>query len=74
MKFPIALQPYTIREQLKEDFLGSFTKVAEIGYKAVEAGPPPVESGITTSEMKAHFDRLGLQVIGCSCRSGTAGA
>ncbi|WP_219833924.1 sugar phosphate isomerase/epimerase [Paenibacillus sp. R14(2021)] len=63
MKFPIALQPYTIREELKQDFLGSFTKVAEIGYQAVEAGPPP--AGITVAEMKAHFDRIGLGVIGC---------
>ncbi|NBD24412.1 sugar phosphate isomerase/epimerase family protein [Paenibacillus glycinis] len=63
MKFPIALQPYTIREELKNDFLGSFTKVAEIGYEAVEAGPPP--EGVTAEEMKAHFDRLGLRVMGC---------
>ena len=63
MKFPIALQPYTIREELKQDFLGSYTKVAEIGYQAVEAGPPP--EGVTIEEMKAHFDRLGLQVMGC---------
>lgn len=63
MKFPIALQPYTIREELSSDYLGSFTKVAEIGYRAVEAGPPP--EGVTIEEMKAHFDRLGLQVMGC---------
>ncbi|MFC4812722.1 sugar phosphate isomerase/epimerase family protein [Paenibacillus sp. GCM10023250] len=63
MKFPIALQPYTIREELKRDFLGSYTKVAEIGYRAVEAGLPP--EGITIDEMKAHFDRIGLQVMGC---------
>ncbi|QHW33046.1 sugar phosphate isomerase/epimerase [Paenibacillus rhizovicinus] len=63
MRFPIALQPYTIREELKQDFLGSYTKVAEIGYQAVEAGPPP--EGVTIEEMKAHFDRIGLQVVGC---------
>lgn len=63
MKFPIALQPYTIREELTKDFLGSFTKVAEIGYSAVEVGMPP--AGITVAEMKAHFEQIKLNVISC---------
>ena len=50
MKFPIALQPYSIREELNEDFFGSFARVAEIGYQGVEIGMPP--EGITVKEMK----------------------
>lgn len=61
MKFPIGLQPYTIREQLADDYLGSLQKVAEIGYKGIELGPPTT---MTTNRLKEHLDDLGLQVIG----------
>jgi sugar phosphate isomerase/epimerase len=62
MKFPVALQPYTIREEMKTDYLGSLARVAEIGYQGVELGPPP--DGITLGAFKQHMERLGLQVIG----------
>jgi sugar phosphate isomerase/epimerase len=63
MKFPIALQPYTIRDELSKDYLGALTKVAEIGYQGVELGPPP--ASITIAAFKQHMNRIGLQVIGC---------
>jgi sugar phosphate isomerase/epimerase len=63
MSFHIALQTWTIREQLNEDYYGSFTKVAEIGYEAVEVGMPP--EGIASADMKAHFDRIGLHALSC---------
>lgn len=63
MKFPIALQSYTIRDEIAKDFLGAFTRTAEIGFQGVEIGAPP--EGITISEMKEHFQQIGLQVIGC---------
>ncbi len=62
MKFPIALQPYTIRDELQQDYLGSLTKVADIGYQGVELGPPP--AGISIAQFKQHLDQIGLQVIG----------
>jgi sugar phosphate isomerase/epimerase len=62
MKFPVALQPYTVRDELSKDYLGTLTRVAEIGYKGVEIGPPP--EGITILEFKTHLARIGLQVIG----------
>ncbi|SFB06054.1 Sugar phosphate isomerase/epimerase [Cohnella sp. OV330] len=61
MAFPVALQPFTIREELDRDYLGAFERVARIGYAAVEIGPPP--AGIEIADMKARFDRIGLQVI-----------
>ena len=66
MKFPIALQPYTIRDELQKDYLGSLTKVAEIGYQGVELGPPP--AGISIAQFKQHLDQIGLQVIGSHAR------
>ncbi|CAM3384141.1 sugar phosphate isomerase/epimerase family protein [Marinicrinis lubricantis] len=61
-KFPLALQPYTIREELKSDYLGSLEKVAKLGYQGVELGLPP--EGMTIEEQKSHLDKFGLQVIG----------
>ncbi len=63
MKFPIALQPYSIREELNDDFFGSFARVAEIGYQGVEIGMPP--EGVTVKEMKTRLADLGLQAISC---------
>ncbi|WP_052487303.1 sugar phosphate isomerase/epimerase family protein [Gordoniibacillus kamchatkensis] len=61
-RFPVAVQPYTIREALAQDYAGSLERVAAIGYKGIELGPPP--EGMTVSAQKALLDRLGLRVIG----------
>jgi len=62
MRFPIALQPYTVRDELSQDYFGALTRVADIGYQGVELGPPP--AGITVAELKTFMRRVGLQVIG----------
>jgi sugar phosphate isomerase/epimerase len=62
-KFPIGVQPYTIREALAKDYVGALTRVAEIGYKGVEIGPPP--EGMSIDSQKGLLDRLGLHVVGC---------
>ena len=36
IKFPIALQLYTVREDMKNDFEGTLKKVKEMGYDGVE--------------------------------------
>ncbi|GGD63107.1 sugar phosphate isomerase/epimerase family protein [Paenibacillus nasutitermitis] len=65
MKFPIALQPYTIREEMAQDYAGSLEKVAAIGYKGVELSTPP--EGMSVGEVKQILERTGLQVIGAHC-------
>ncbi len=60
MKFPVGLQPYTIRKELSKDYLGSIKKVADIGYTGIELGPP---KDLSTSELKTFLAELGLQVI-----------
>ncbi|MCI3920731.1 sugar phosphate isomerase/epimerase [Paenibacillus sp. TRM 82003] len=62
-RFPIGVQPYTIREALAKDYEGALTRVADIGYKGVELGPPP--EGMPIEEQKRLLDRLGLYVVGC---------
>jgi len=61
-RFPIGLQPYTVREEMKADYIGTLEKIAAIGYKGIELGRPP--EGITVAEQKALLDKLGLKVIG----------
>ncbi|MBB3114492.1 sugar phosphate isomerase/epimerase [Paenibacillus phyllosphaerae] len=63
MAFGIGLQPWTIRRELEQDYLGAFSRAATIGYQAAEVGLPP--EGITPKEVKDHFDRIGLQALSC---------
>ena len=57
MKLPIALQLYSVRDELKKDFLGTLKKVKEMGYDGVELsglnGQDPVE-------VKRMLDEVGL--------------
>jgi sugar phosphate isomerase/epimerase len=62
MKFPVALQPYTVRDEMSNDYFGTLTKVAEVGYQGVELSPPP--EGISIADLKNHLSSIGLRVIG----------
>jgi sugar phosphate isomerase/epimerase len=60
-KTSIALQLYTVRDLLQDDFAGTVKKVAELGYDAVEfAG----YDGLKAGEVKKLLDALGLQCAG----------
>ncbi len=57
----VALQLYTLREDLSKDFRGTLQKVAAMGYPAVEfAG----YGGLGPEEIKALCTELGLKVAG----------
>src|SRR5688572_5039703 len=58
----IALQLYTVRRQLAEDFSGTIERVREIGYRAVEtyAFPPHVSLAMAGDVLKS----LELEVVG----------
>lgn len=61
MTAPIALQLYTIRETLAQDFAKGVERIAGIGYAGVETAGFPG----TTPEAAAHlFKDLGLAVAG----------
>lgn len=57
VKLPIALQLYSVRDDMEADFAGTLKKVKEMGYDGVEfAGL----YGKTVAEAKALCDEIGL--------------
>ena len=59
-EIPVALQLYTVRNELKADFLGTLCKVSEMGYDGVEfAGL----NGNEPAQVKKWCDSLGLTPI-----------
>lgn len=59
MPAPVALQLYSVREFMKEDFEGTVRKVAEMGYVGVEPAGFP---GTTPEAAGELFRELGLAV------------
>lgn len=62
----IGVQIYSARDALKDDFKGTFKKVADIGYKYVEAFGLKTDGmiyGMAPSEYKRIADSLGVKVI-----------
>jgi sugar phosphate isomerase/epimerase len=61
-KVPIALQLYTIRQDLSRDMAGTLAQVAKLGYKGVEfAG----FNNVPANDIKKMLDDNGLQCVGC---------
>ena len=60
-KIPVALQLYTVRDQLREDFEGTVRKVAGIGYAGVELAGTGDRSA---SDLRKLLDGLNLKVAG----------
>ena len=57
MKFPVAIQLYTVRDAAKEDFYGTLKQIKEMGYDGVEfAGL----HGHTPEEVRDMVNELGL--------------
>lgn len=60
MSFPIAIQLYSLRDDMGEDPVGTLQKVKDMGYDGVEfAGL----AGLTAAEMKEACARIGLTPI-----------
>ncbi len=64
------IQLYSVRQSLHKDPYGTLAKVADAGYRYVEAAnhnarkDPGVGFGVPASAMKEHLERLGLQIVG----------
>ena len=65
MAAPIAIQLYTVREALAQNFKAVVTRIAEMGYVGVETAGFP---GIAVEEASDLFADLGLEV--CSVHTG----
>jgi sugar phosphate isomerase/epimerase len=61
MTLPIALQLFTVRDLLAQDFEGTIRRVADMGYVGVETANLFGESPASAAKL---FDELGLKVIG----------
>lgn len=61
MPAPIALQLYTVREAMNEDFTGTVKRVADMGYAGVETAGFP---GTTPKDAAKLFADLGMAVAG----------
>lgn len=61
MSKPIALQLYTLREPLAQDFDGVLRRVAALGYAGVETAG---QYGRSPAHARRLFDDLGLRVAG----------
>ena len=59
MTSPIAIQLYSVREQLEQDFTATIEKIAQMGYVGVE---PAGFSNISVADAAKLFQNLGLQV------------
>jgi sugar phosphate isomerase/epimerase len=62
MKKPgVALQLYTLREDMTRDYVGTLKEVAKLGYPAVQ---PYGYGGMAAPELRRVLDDLGLKVAG----------
>lgn len=67
----IALQLYSVRNELQRDYLATLEKVAEIGYKNLELLTTVTEDGLvfgpnmSPADHLRELERLGLKAIGC---------
>lgn len=62
----IGVQVYSVRDALKEDFGGSLKKLAEIGYKYIEAYGMDLEGqlfGMAPANYRNQVEDLGMQLI-----------
>ncbi len=57
MKLPIAIQLYSVRDEMEQDFEGTVKKVKEMGYEGVEFAGLFGKSG---KEVKAICDEIGV--------------
>lgn len=74
MGLSMGLQLFSVKNALKQDFIGTLEKVAKIGYENLEIVIRKTDEGlslggdITPAEMKRQLDRLGMRAIGCHTR------
>ncbi len=59
-KVPVALTMYTVRKDAAEDYLGTFRKVAEMGYKGIQTHYKAAQAG----DLRRLADSLGVAIVG----------
>jgi len=59
---PVALQTYTVRDVLADDFAGTIRQIARMGYRGIEIGANL--GGMSPEEFRSFVDDLGLALTG----------
>lgn len=71
MGLKVGIQLYSVRNALREDPYGTLAKVAEAGFRYVEAAnhsadvDDGVGFGVPAAAMRQSLERLGMQIVGC---------
>ncbi|MGN1317283.1 MAG: sugar phosphate isomerase/epimerase family protein [Acutalibacteraceae bacterium] len=60
MKLPIAVQLYSVRDEMEQDFRGTVKKIKDMGYEGVEFAGLFGKSG---TEVKAICDEIGITPV-----------
>ncbi len=60
MALPVALQLYSVRDDMKADLVGTLQKVKEMGYSGVELAGM---YDYTAEQIKAELDKVGLVAV-----------
>jgi sugar phosphate isomerase/epimerase len=74
MNLSIGLQLFSVKNALKQDYVGTLEKVAEIGYQNLELVIRMTDDGlslggdITPAALRRQLDRLGLKAVSCHTR------
>ena len=66
-KLPIAIQLYTVREELKSDFRGTLKRIAELGYDGVEFAW--IFGDLPPQELAEYMKFLGLRTASVHIRT-----
>lgn len=61
LKKPIALQTFTVRDEVAKDFRGTVEQIAKIGYHGIEIGGDT--GGMNAAELKKFLDGLGIRAM-----------
>ena len=71
MALKVGIQLYSVRGAMKADPYGTLKKVAEAGYKYIEAAnhnaanDDGIGFGVPAAELRKTLDALGLSIVGC---------
>ncbi|KIL42498.1 hypothetical protein SD70_00995 [Gordoniibacillus kamchatkensis] len=69
-KLKVGIQLYSVRQAMKADPYGALAKIAEAGYKFVEAANHNADTddgfgfGVPANKMKEVLDNLGISIVG----------
>ncbi|WP_240419933.1 sugar phosphate isomerase/epimerase family protein [Paenibacillus periandrae] len=71
MSLSMGLQLFSVKNALKQDFIGTLEKLGDIGYKSLEMVIRKTDEGLSlvgelsAKEVRTQLDRLGMKVVGC---------